>query len=71
MVDYICICGHKKSKHDIPSDLVLVGREIIGWCKDCSDKVPYERGIMFHIFLLDNLKYLEQKYEEKLNVELR
>lgn len=65
-----CICGHKKSKHELnPFDEPF--------CRGCADNVPFpfrdvhEVDLVQHEFKLDNLKYFELKYQEKHDNLLR
>ena len=59
----ICVCGHAKSSH--------AGRDGIGrFCTPCfNQNLGHKKGprsFSDHYYKQDNLKYLEQKYEESL-----
>lgn len=61
----ICLCGHRFAHHLDEKDNVVILREYgNSWCEKCT---PTRSDIKpFHSFKLDNLRYLEDKYEKSL-----
>jgi hypothetical protein len=56
----ICKCGHNKGVHGISLNLG-------GYCNACFDDRDLPLIDVYHCYKADNLKYLELKYEEKVN----
>jgi hypothetical protein len=55
----ICRCGHESDRHR-----TVEGRHLKSYCRGCFD-IHGGNEENWHVFILDNLKYLEQLYEEK------
>ena len=56
----ICICGHEFIRHR----KIVNNRRGTGYCRECFDKNGGSKS-NWHIFVPDNLRFLESKYEEK------
>ena len=61
---YKCLCGHTFITHLTENDgIILLPKHGEHWCLDCSNALI--GGLSdFHTFKLDNLTYLEYKYEQ-------
>lgn len=59
----LCVCGHEYESHFLDEDGQLVD-EGVGYCLECY----YEYNGSCDGFKLDNLKYLEQCFEERQRV---
>jgi hypothetical protein len=59
MDNYLCKCSHLEESHGpgVASKQPL--------CYDCMD-TSLNSNVYYHEFRLDGLKYLEQRYEEKV-----
>lgn len=63
----ICVCGHDEKKHRLPTNSYI-------YCQECFllkwDKYNYQLNESVFsaclTFKLDNLKYLENKYEQSI-----
>lgn len=58
MKDLICRCNHKFSKHVFDSSIIM--------CEECWNSPAVKAEFICEEFKLDNLKYLEQVYEQKV-----
>lgn len=59
-----CICGHKKFFHQNENNSKVITIKEYGdhWCEQCA--YIGDGFSSFHTFKLDNLSYLETKYNE-------
>jgi hypothetical protein len=57
-IDVPCKCGHLRARHDIR----IISKNDFSICWECPTPGTITSEC-YHKFKLDNLKYLEQKYE--------
>jgi len=62
--DRPCTCGHDESKHRVATN--YDGSMKYPYCRVCYSNLTVlgTKSLSIHEFKLDNLKYLEQAYEQ-------
>lgn len=63
-----CVCNHPRKDHysgGQTTGIVILPEVGDHWCCACDLGGP-----AFHTFRVDNLRYLEEKYEKKLSMSL-